>query len=416
MDKKKAGRYSFLKGLLCGIASMVIMVSAVVAFFLFGVSQLLKTEESTTDDSAKGYVQSEETAEKLGTLSDIIDTYFYEEIDGEALEDGLYYGLLKGLEDPYSEYYSKEEYESMQEGASGIYYGIGAILNQHIESKLVTILHVYANTPAEEAGIKAGDVILKVGDIESKSMELTKLVQHIKGEEGSSVHLTINREGESEELEFDVSRRKIEVPTVAHWMLEDNIGLIRIAEFSDITKDQFLSAIDDLEQQGMTAMVIDLRNNPGGLLSSVCEILDEILPEGTLVYTEDKNGNRKDYTSKDESRMELPIAVIINENSASAAEIFAGAIKDFEYGTLIGTRSFGKGIVQQVFPLDDGSAVKLTIAKYFTPSGNYIHDVGIMPDVEIEYEYLNENKEDTEYEPMYDNQVLKALEIIKSQQ
>lgn len=415
MEEKRTGRYSFLRGLLCGIAIMLILVSGAIVFLRFGLPRISAAGETGGKGSTRTSVLSAETEEKLGKLSDIIDLYYYDEVDDNALEEGLYSGLLEGLEDPYSEYYTADEYKSMQEGTSGVYYGIGAVLSQHKDTKVVTILHVYPGTPAEEAGVKDGDILFKVGDIEGTSMELTKLVQHIKGEEGTTVHLTIVREGETDNLSFDVERRKIEVPTVQHEMLDGETGLIQIAEFSEITAAQFLSAVEDLKQQGMTAMVIDLRDNPGGLLSSVCEILDEILPEGVLVYTEDKYGNRKDYTSK-EGHMEIPIAVLINENSASAAEIFAGAIKDFEYGTLIGVTSFGKGIVQQVVPLEDGSAVKITIAKYFTPSGNYIHEMGILPDVELKYEYLSEIEEGTEYDPMYDNQVLKALEVLKNQQ
>lgn len=192
-------------------------------------------------------------------------------------------------------------------------------------------------------------------------------------------------------------------------MLEGKVGLIRITEFSTGTPEQFDKAIRDLQEQGMVSMIVDLRDNPGGVLQSVCDMLDEVLPEGLLVYTEDKYGNRSDYKS-DADCMDIPMAVLINGNSASASEIFAGAIKDYKYGTLIGTTSFGKGIVQTIIPLEDGSAIKLTMAKYFTPKGNYIHEAGISPDIELEYEYLSE--EDETYNPMHDNQVLKALEVL----
>ena len=193
-------------------------------------------------------------------------------------------------------------------------------------------------------------------------------------------------------------------------MLEGNVGLIQITEFSTATPEQFDHALKDLQGQGMASMIVDLRNNPGGVLKSVCTMLDEILPEGLLVYTEDKYGRRSDYKS-DKSCMDIPMTVLINENSASASEIFAGAIKDYKYGTLIGTTTFGKGIVQSIIPLEDGSALKITMAKYFTPNGNYIHDKGIEPDIELEYEY--QSQEDEVYNPMHDNQVLKALEVLK---
>ena len=207
-----------------------------------------------------------------------------------------------------------------------------------------------------------------------------------------------------------MERREIEVPTVEHQMLEGNVGFIQISEFSSSTPEQFDQAIKELQSQGMVSMIVDLRNNPGGVLQSVCAMLDEILPKGLVVYTEDKYGKRSDYQS-DAACMDIPMTVLINENSASAAEIFAGAIKDYDYGTLIGTTTFGKGIVQTIIPLEDGSALKVTMAKYFTPKGNYIHEKGIEPDIELEYEY--QNPEEEVYNPLHDNQVQKALEILK---
>ena len=278
---------------------------------------------------------------------------------------------------------------------------------------VVSITKVYKGTPSEEAGLKNEDIILSVEDIDATSMEVSELVKHIRGEEGTTVHLEIYRPGTDEYLSFDVMRVDITLPSVDYAMLENNIGYIVIDSFETDTAHQFEMAVDDLTAQGMQAVIFDVRYNPGGMVSSVVEILDRILPEGLLVYIEDKIGNRQDYTSGGETYMELPIAVLINEDSASASEIFAGAIKDYEYGTLIGTTTFGKGIVQTIFPLQDGDAIKLTTAKYFTPSGNYIHEVGIEPDIELEYEYLNPEGE--VYERQYDNQILKAIEVLEEE-
>lgn len=357
-------------------------------------------EETLIDDAVE---------KKAAQLSKLIDQYYYEDVDKKKLVEGMYAGMTEGLGDPYSAYFSAEEYASFNESTTGIYYGIGTVLTQDAKTNVVTILHVYPGTPAQEAGIKDGDIIVKVDDIAGDSMELSELTTHIKGEEGTTVHIEVMRQGESEYLGFDVERRQIEVPTVEYQMLEGNVGYIQITEFSSATPDQFDEAIEDLQGQGMVSMIVDLRDNPGGILQSVCDMLDKILPEGLLVYTEDKYGERSDYKS-DASCMDIPMAVLINGNSASASEIFAGAIKDYEYGTLIGTTSFGKGIVQTIIPLDDGSAIKLTMAKYFTPKGNYIHEVGISPDIELEYQYLNET--DETYDPMHDNQVQKALEVL----
>lgn len=260
--------------------------------------------------------------------------------------------------------------------------------------------------------MKDGDILAQVKDLDISDMELAEVVTHIKGEEGSAVHLRLIREGEADYVEMDVERRQIEVPTVQYQMLEGDIGFIQISEFAESTPEQFEEAITEMQGNGMKSMIVDLRDNPGGVLQSVCTMLDDILPEGLVVYTEDKYGNRSDYKS-DKECMDIPMAVLINENSASASEIFAGAVKDYGYGTLIGTKSFGKGIVQTIIPLEDGSAVKVTMAKYFTPKGNYIHEVGIAPDIELEYKYLEES--DETYNPMHDNQVQKAIEVLQQE-
>lgn len=369
----ESDKSQFRKGIAVGILiTLVLVVIAAGVLRVAGKKHVLpekgtatNTTEST-DESTQDVISSDAVQEKAGELADILDQYYYEDIDENALVEGMYAGMVGGIGDPYTCYYTAEEYKSLNETTSGSYYGIGAVLTQNAETKTVTILHVYPGTPAEEAGVKDGDVIVKVDDVDGNSMELSELVKHIKGEEGTTVHLQLMREDSEDYVEVDVERRQIDIPTVQYQMLQGNIGLIQISEFSDNTPEQFDAAIKDLQSQGMVSMIVDLRDNPGGVLQSVCTMLDEILPKGTLVYTEDKYGNRTDYDS-DESCLDIPMAVLINGNSASASEIFAGAIKDYEYGTLIGTTSFGKGIVQSIIPLDDGSAIKVTMAKYFTP-------------------------------------------------
>ncbi len=411
-EPQRKQKSEFGKGIAVGTIATLLVVSLMAGGIWLGVRVGSSRHQVSVkrEDTTKEAVLQKDVEKKSGAIADLIDQYYYEDIDQNALIEGMYAGMVSGLGDPYSSYYTAEEYASLMEGTSGTYYGIGAVLTQNINTKIVTILHVYPGTPAEEAGVKDGDLIVKVGDIDGDSMELSELVTYIKGEEGTTVHLELMREGEKDNIELDVERRKIEVPTVQYQMLEGNTGLIQITEFSEATPEQFSDAIKDLQGQGMTSVIMDLRDNPGGVLQSVCKMLDELLPEGILVYTEDKYGNRSDYKS-DKSCMDIPMAVLINGNSASASEIFAGAIKDYKYGTLIGTTSFGKGIVQTIIPMEDGSAVKVTMAKYFTPNGNYIHDAGITPDIELEYEYQGE---DETYNPMHDNQVVKALEVLKS--
>lgn len=403
---------NFGKGMAVGVVITLLFVLLIAggAFLSF---RLVNVKKSTTTEKAeqtKGAVFQSDVEKKAGEIADLIEQYYYEDADENAMVEGIYAGMVDGLGDQYSTYFTADEYASFNESTTGIYYGIGAVLTQNLNTKIVTILHVYPGTPAEEAGVRDGDVIAKVGEIEGDSMELSELVTHIKGEEGTKVHLELIRAGEKEHIELDVERRQIEVPTIQHQMLEGDVGFIQITEFASSTAEQFSEAVKELQSQGMKSMIVDLRDNPGGVLQSVCTILDEILPEGMLVYTEDKYGSRSEFKS-DEKCMNLPIAVLINENSASASEIFAGAIKDYEYGTLIGTTTFGKGIVQTIIPMQDGSAVKVTTAKYFTPKGNYIHEVGIEPDIELEYEYQGENET---YNPLHDNQVMKALEVLQN--
>ena len=321
-------------------------------------------------------------------------------------------GTLSGLGDPYSVYYTADDYKDLQISTSGNYYGIGAGLLQNAKTMEVTVSKVYEGTPAEDAGLEDGDQILKVDDVEATSMELSNLVKKIRGEEGTTVHLQIYRESSGETLEVDVKRANVDLPSVSYEMLDGSIGYIQISEFQSNTAKQFKAAVKDLQSQDMKSMIVDVRSNPGGLITSVVDILDQILPEGTVVYTEDKYGKRENYTS-DSNCLKLPIAVLVNENSASASEIFAGAIRDYNYGTLIGVKTFGKGIVQTVYPLEDGDAIKITTAKYYTPNGNYIHKVGITPDIEVEYNYSG--PKDEKYDKKYDNQLQKAIEVLQDE-
>lgn len=403
----------FKRGVLIGSIVAAVFVLVLVLVVLLGVRSkyVVSLINKGTSDSQE--VLDANTEAKIKELLEQIDYYYYEDVDTEELSDGLYKGLFEGIGDPYSVYYTKEEYDSMMASTSGTYYGVGAVLNQDTKTMQVSVLHVYEGSPAEKAGLRDGDIIVKVEDITAAEMELSELVTHIRGDKGTTVHVQVLREGKDDYLEFDIERDKVEVPTVTSEMLENNVGYIAISEFAEPTEEQFMEAVNALEKEGMKAMIVDLRDNPGGYLTAVTEILDDILPEGVTVYTEDKYGNRQNYTSDEEHQMQCPLAVLINENSASASEIFAGAIKDYEYGTLIGTKTFGKGIVQSVRQLSDGSAIKLTTAKYYTPKGNYIHEVGIEPDVELELDYTGDL--DAEYDKSKDNQIEKALEVLESE-
>lgn len=407
--KKKKG--STVKGIVIGvIGTLLISWTGINVACLATNSQILITNKESADDG-EGAVLDADTVSKINELTAYTKLYYYDDIENEKLQDGLYTGLIDGLGDKYSVYYNEEDYQALQISTTGQYYGIGAGLSQDKDTMVVTVNKVYEGTPSESAGLLKDDVIVSVDGTEAASMELSELVKLIRGEKGTTVHLEIYRPSTEENLSFDVERQDITLPSVSHKMFEDGIGYVHIDSFETETATQFEEAVKDLEDQGMKALIIDVRYNPGGMVTAVVQILDDILPEGTVVYTEDKNGNRQDYTSSGDTYLDYPIAVLINGESASASEILAGAIKDYQYGTLIGTTTFGKGIVQTIFPLEDGDAVKLTTAKYFTPNGNYIHGVGIGPDIELEYEYLD--KDATSYDEAYDNQIQKAIEVLK---
>lgn len=408
---RRKKKHPVAKGVLCGIIGTLLVgwIAVNAACSITGTQMVIrKTNRS------ESVLLDADTVTKIQELDAYIEEYYYDETDVAKLKDGLYSGLLEGLDDRYSVYYNAEDYTQMQVSTTGQYYGIGAGLTQDTETMVVSVSKVYEGTPAEEAGLLQDDVILTVDGTEGTSMEVTELVKLIRGEEGTRVHLEVYRPSTGEELEFDVERKNITLPSVSHKLLEDNIGYIGIESFERETAAQFEEALEELKGQGVQSLIVDLRYNGGGLVDSVVQILDDILPEGLVVYVEDKAGNRKNYTSSGDSELGMPLAVLINQDSASASEIFAGAIKDYGYGTLIGTKTFGKGIVQTIFPLEDGDAVKLTTAKYFTPKGNYIHGVGIEPDIELEYEYLNPDGE--VYEEKYDNQLQKAISVLKGEQ
>ena len=408
--KKKRKKPGFAVGVVVGIAATaVILVGGTFGICKAGNYQMVIGSKGASKVKNTKLLD-QDTVDKVDELTNYMDLYYYEDYDVQDVQDGLLEGVVSGIGDKYSAYYTAEEYKEQQLSTSGTYYGIGAALAQDKDTMQVTITKIYEGTPSEEAGLKKDDVIVSADGTDATSMELTDFVKLIRGEEGTTVHLEIYRPSTEETLEFDVERKNVELPSVSSQMLENNIGYIQISEFQSKTAEQFESALSSLKDQGAQSLIVDVRGNGGGLVDSVVAILDDILPEGTVVYTEDKYGNRQDYTSSGDTYLDMPIAVLVDQNSASASEIFAGAIKDYNYGTLIGTKTFGKGIVQTVFSLPEGDAIKITTAKYFTPDGNYIHGVGIEPDIELEYQFMG--GENDEYSVDLDNQIQKDIEVL----
>lgn len=406
MPENGKGNGNFVLGLVVGIASTALIIGCVFAFTrVYEMVGSGNVVEKKINDS----VVNEDTEEKLAAIEDVIEEYYYQDadIDVDAMTEGMYAGMVNSLGDPYSVYYTEEEWDDLMQETEGVYYGIGAYLMIDPNTGLGKISGVIDNTPAQEAGLRADDLLYLVDGVSTMGMELSEIVAMVKGEEGTTVHLTIYREGESDYLEIDVERRKIESPTVSYEMLEDNIGYIQITEFDEVTTDQFIEALAVIKGSDARGLILDLRGNPGGSLSVVVDIAREILPKGLIVYTEDKYGQRDEFTCDGRNELDMPLVVLVNGNSASASEILAGAIKDYKKGTLLGTTTFGKGIVQRVLPLTDGTALKLTISAYYTPNGNNIHGVGIEPDVVCEFD------SDAYYEDGIDNQLDAAVEEIK---
>lgn len=410
-DNKK-----FLKGFAGGILSATVIVALVIFISKYSNISLQLTESkssSETQTNAQEKVGGAYTNAKVDAIREIIDRYYLEDADESAMVNGIYKGLVAGLGDPYSVYYTEDEYNRLMETTEGIYCGIGVSVSQNIETGIITLVKPFKNAPGFEAGILPGDILYKVNGEEVTGQDLTTVVAQIKGEEGTTVDLTVVRENETDYIDITVERRQVEIPTIEYEMLENNIGYILISEFDTVTQQQFFDAFTDLNNKGMQGLVVDLRDNPGGILDVVNSILDNILPEGLIVYTEDKAGHKEEYTSDAEHYFDKPLAVLINGNSASASEIFAGAVKDYGIGTLVGTTTYGKGIVQRLIELGDGTAMKLTISKYFTPNGNNIHGIGIEPDIEVELS--DEARKKAVIEHSEDNQLQTAIEAVKEQ-
>lgn len=407
----------FVSGVVVGLAAALLIVS--VMYFVTRVQRFMEIQNNPIAAQAEQLEFAEESAvspilvNKLQNLEAIIQKYFYlNEVTGDELSEGIYKGMLAALKDPYSEYYTAEELNDLMSQTQGVYYGIGAYVGMDEESTLPKISGVIEGAPAEAAQLRANDIIYEVDGVSTYGLTLNETVALIKGEEGTEVVLTIFREGESDYLEVPVTRAKVESPTVNFEMLDETTAYIQIVEFDDVTVDQFAEALAMAKGSGMEGLILDLRANPGGSLNAVVDIARMLLPEGLIVYTEDKYGERVEYSCNGKRKFEQPLVVLIDMNSASAAEILAGAIQDYELGTLVGTTTFGKGIVQQVIPFTDGSAVKLTISSYFTPKGRNIHEIGIEPDVLCEFDgdaYYNSDV------PV-DNQLEKAKEVLQGLQ
>ena len=382
-----------------------------------GSTQMQVSQEEPGDqeaDAENHELNMEEIGMKLNYIQQLIDTYYLFDEDQEREDpvEWMYSGYVYSLLDPYSAYYTADEYASLQESNEGEYCGIGVMVSQNVYTKVINVVKVFKGTPAEKAGMLPGDILTGVDGLDVTGMDLSIVVNdHIKGEEGTDVTVTVYRESTDEYLDLPMVRAVVQNPTVEFEMLDDQVGYIYLSSFEEVSVEQFKKAVDALEADEMKGLVLDLRNNGGGLVSAAESIADYLLPKGDVVVSFKGKGLPESvYVTSDEHEVEVPIVVLVNEESASAAEVLTGALKDNDHGTVVGTTTFGKGIAQGLFPMPDGSALKLTTAYYYFPSGECIHEIGIKPDVEVELE--EELKSMVEIPKEDDNQLQKAIEVL----
>lgn len=359
----------------------------------------------------QGKILNSETEAKMREMQNYIDAYYLDDIDQEEMENALYSGVIEGLGDDYAAYYDKEAYADLMEKTRGNYCGIGAYVSQNVTTGAITIIEPIEGSPAEKAGLQFGDVVVKVDGTDVTGKDLSEVVSMMKGEPDTEVVLQIARPGKAKKLDITIIRAEIESKTVEYAMLDEKIGYIAVSAFEEITRQQFRDALNDLEKQGQKALIIDLRNNGGGLLDTAVDMLDRLLPEEMVVYIQDKNGKKEEYFSSEEESFEKPVAILVNENSASASEVFAGAMQDCKKAVLVGKKTFGKGIVQSVFELSDGTAVKITTSKYYTPNGRNIHGTGLEPDIDVDLK--EETRKQSGNDIIVDSQLERAIQYLQ---
>lgn len=426
--EERENKNKFWKGVLVGALITAFCAMAVVGI-ASGIWLVARSAKGKAQGVSEGSVGSNVIAEhevteeemelyeigyKLDYIEKLIDTYFLfdEETEREDPMDWMYIGYVASLRDPYSSYYSEEEYQSLIESTEGEYCGIGVMVSQNVYTGLVTVVKVFKDAPADVAGMLPGDIITAVEGMDISGMDLSLVVSdHIKGEEGTDVSLTVYRESIDDYVDLTMTRRIVQNPTVEFEMLEEKIGYIELSSFEDVSTEQFIGAVDALEEQGMEGLILDLRNNGGGVVNAAEDIADYLIPDGKdIVSFKGKGVEDSTYVAKDGHQLDIPMVVLVNGQSASASEVLTGALKDHGIATVVGTNTFGKGIAQGIFPLPDGSALKLTTAYYYVPSGECIHEKGIEPDVVVE---LDEELETlVEIPKDEDNQLRAAIDAL----
>lgn len=400
----------YIESFLCGFltcASMFLLVILILSYT--GILNL--TGVLNSGDTFLGA----KVNEKVNKIERFVDAYYLDQIDPNHMADSVYKGIVAGLGDEYAAYYTREEYQTITEKTSGTYCGIGAYVTQNTETGAITIIKPIVGGPAEKAGIQANDIIYAIDGTKVTGEDLSEVLAKIKGKPGTDVKLQILRSGEKDYLDFTLTREEIKEDTVSSRMVTDQIAYIAVSSFEEVTTEQFEAALKSLQDQGMQALIIDLRDNGGGLLNTAVKMLDQMLPKGLVVYTEDKKGVAEKYYAEDDDEILVPVAILVNGNSASASEVFSGAMQDEGKAKLIGTTTFGKGIVQTIFDLEDGSALKMTTSKYFTPKGRNIHGTGLEPDIVVELDKNTLQQKDASGKEKPDNQMQAAIDYLQGE-
>lgn len=390
----------------------MIMIIALTIFITFMVTSISLYTYFTKNPLAISSSSSESTklATKLEKYKEIINKYYLGEVDENKLQEGAIKGYIEGLDDPYTEYISKEDMDSYLDDTMGNFVGIGIYMIKNTQSDRIQVLSTIKGSPAEKAGIQAGDLIISVDGIEYKADDMTTASNNIKGEEGTSVTVEILRGAQN--LKFDIKREKVKVNQVEGKVLSDNIGYIKFTSFDETTAEDFKAKYEELAKQNIKSLIIDLRNNGGGIVDQALEIADYMTDkDSVLLYEVDKNNKETVKKAKEDAIINMPIIILTNENTASASEILAGALKDLGKAKTVGTTTYGKGVIQQILKLNDGSGLKITIEEYQTPNRNKINKVGIEPDEKVELPETVTNplivKENE------DTQLQKAIEMLK---
>lgn len=386
---------NFVGGITLGVAITIIATFGVNAF-------------NTVVSGAGGTI-----ANKASYIKSILDEYYMGDIDDTVVQEGMYRGMVASLGDPYTVYFDSKEFADFTTDSDGTFSGIGVSVTANKVDNTILIISVFEGTPGAEGGLMPGDKIIKVNGKDVTGDKMDEAVDMMRGKEGTPVTVTLYRESDYKTFDATMNRKTVEVPTVAYEMLEDSIGYIELTSFDGVTYDQFKKAYDALNEAGQKGLIIDLRYNPGGRLDIVEKIADLLVPKGPIVYVESKGKDKKVDMLSDANCIEIPLTLIVNGYSASASEVLTGAVKDYNVGKVVGTTTFGKGIVQSLLPLSDGSGIKITTAKYYTPSGVCIHGIGIKPDYEVMLPDELKNKVSLTREE--DTQLQKAIEVTKSE-